>query len=614
LGWDDAAASILPREASLGGAATAGSERAEGAAVTEGSQRLAGLGDFARDRRLGMVSLMGIAVGAVGALVARGLVWLIDGVTNLAYYGRFSTQDAVPIGGTGALWAVLVPIAGGLVVGLMARYGSEKIRGHGIPEALEAILIGRSRLSFRVAVLKPLASAIAIGTGLPFGAEGPIIMTGGAFGSLFGQQFRLTAVERKTLLVAGAAAGMSAIFAAPIAAVLLAVELLLFEWRPRSFIPVAMASATAAAVRKLLFGVGPLFDIVQHDTVDVLACAWSPAIGVLAGFAGAAVTYMVYRSEDLFRRLPIHWTWWPVIGGLVVGLCGVIEPRILGIGYDTIRELLDGNPQGSMLVLLVIKALAWAVALGSGASGGVLAPLLLMGAAMGAMEAEWIPAGDASLWAAVGMAAMMSAAMRVPLTGIVFAVELTHDVAAFPVILGACATAHLVSVLILPRSVLTEKLARRGTHVAAEYGVDPFTVTQVSEVMDPDPPLAPASITVGELSSEIVRPTSRFRMRQGTILVDAQGKLAGIVTRSDILRAMEVDGGDLPAIDAGTIDPVVGYPDELVSEAVTRMLRRNIGRLPIVSRDDPRKVVGYLGRAGILAARMRLIQEETIRE
>src|SRR6476646_10676998 len=318
----------------------------------------------------------------ISSLIAWILLWMIASVTNLAFYHRLSSAPAVPQGHHLGYWVVAVPVAGALIIGLMARFGSEKIRGHGIPEALEAILLGRSRIQPKVAILKPISAAISIGTGGPFGAEGPIIMTGGAFGSIFAQQFHLSAAERKTLLVAGAAAGMSAIFAAPIASVLLAVELLLFEWKPRSFIPVVVASSVSSVARVPLFGAGgPIFPVPQHAGVSAAALLFAVALGIAGGLASGALTWAVYFFEDAFERLPIHWAWWPAIGGLCIGIGGLVNPLVLGVGYGTIHDLLlgklTGAPAGS---LAVTKGVVWAAALGSGTSGGVLAPLLMMGA------------------------------------------------------------------------------------------------------------------------------------------------------------------------------------------------------------------------------------------
>jgi chloride channel protein, CIC family len=520
-------------------------------------------GDFTADTRLLILVPMAVVVGVMGAGVAFVLVWLIGTITNLAYYHRLSSAMVSPAANHLGVFAVLIPVVGGLIVGLLARYGSEKIRGHGIPEAMEAILIGRSRMEARVAVLKPIASAISIGTGGPFGAEGPIIMTGGAFGSLFAQAFHLTAAERKTLLVAGAAAGMSAIFSTPLAAILLAVELLLFEWKPRSLVPVAAAAIVAAVLRVPLLGAGPIFPVTPHGAQGWHALIDFLGVGIMAGLGSAALTLIVYAAEDAFKKLTFHYMWWPVIGGLVVGLGGLIEPRALGVGYDTIRDLLDGQLHTGMMTLLSVKAVTWSVALGSGTSGGVLAPLLIMGGALGAAEAHWVHALDPGLWATIGMAAMMGGTMRSPLTSVAFVLELTHDVALLPALLVACVAAHTVTVLLMKRSILTEKVARRGYHVMREYSVSPFARFRVEDVMVPD--VTPAS-------------------------------------------------GDAIVMEIAFDPAVVTYPDEVLERALHTLARSRLSCLPVVLRDEPTRRVGVLGWDSIASAYQTGLDDEYLRE
>jgi H+/Cl- antiporter ClcA/CBS domain-containing protein len=574
------------------------------------------LADFTRDKRLIVLSLMAVVIGAVSALVAEALVWLIAVITNLAFYQKFSSVFQSPEHHRLGYLVIVVPVTGGLIIGLMARYGSEKIRGHGIPEALEAILFGRSRMSPKIALLKPLSSAISIGTGGPFGAEGPIIMTGGAVGSLFAQFFHLSSAERKTLLVAGAAGGMSAIFASPVAAVLLAVELLLFEWRPRSFIPVAVAAAVAGALRVPLMGAGPIFPVTPHAALGGQELFMAFAVGIIAGLVSGLLTNLVYGFEDLFERLPIHWMWWPALGGLFVGIGGFIEPRVLGVGYDTIHGLLRGEIIGGALAgLLIGKSLVWSVALGSGTSGGVLAPLLIMGGALGALEARFIPFGDAGLWATISMAAMMGGTMRSPLTAMVFTLELTHDLNILPGLLVGSIAAHALTVLLLRRSILTEKVARRGFHITREYSVDPLTAIRVEEVMDRNVPTVPAAMKVTELSDRIAQRDPQLTRRQGLPILDESGKLVGLITRGDVLRALEQGAdGSMTVLEAGSRNLIVTYPDEILQEAVTKMLRSDIGRLPVVDRQDPRRLIGYLGRAAVMAARLKQHEEEYVRE
>ena len=572
------------------------------------------LGDFRTDKRVLLLSALAVPIGAIGAVVAKALIWLIALITNISFFHRVSVAAVTPQQGQLGYWVMVVPVIGALIIGLMARYGSEKIRGHGIPEALEAILLGRSLINPKVAILKPLSSAISIGTGGPFGAEGPIIMTGGAFGSLFAQLFHLSAAERKVLLVAGAASGMSAVFATPVAAVLLAVELLLFEWKPRSFIPVAIAAITASVVRVPLLGAGPLFPVALHGVMEANELLAALLVGLVAGFGSWLLTNLVYACEDLFQRLPLHWMWWPAIGAVVVGVGGSIQPDVLGVGYGTIHALMLGQLLGAALIALVVaKAVVWSVALGSGTSGGVLAPLLIMGGALGALIGQVLPVGDPGLWAMVGMAAMMGGTMRSPLTGMIFTLELTHDFNAMPVLLVGCVTALGVTVLVLRRSILTEKLARRGQHIAREYSVDLFELMRVGEVMDRKVSTIPADRTVSAFSERMTNGDLNGA-RHAALIVDAQAKLAGIITRSDALRALQQDpAGTATVLAAGQTQLIVTFPDETLYDAIAKMLKHNLGRLPVVEREDHRQAVGYLGRADILAARMRHHEEEESR-
>jgi H+/Cl- antiporter ClcA len=454
--------------------------------------RPSALRDFTVDRRVWLLSAVALLIGAGGAALAVLLLRAIALATNVFYYHRLSLAMVGPAGSTLSPWIMpLVPIIGGLLVGLVAHYGSDKIRGHGIPEAIEAILLRGARVDPKVALLKPLSAAIAIGSGGPFGAEGPIIMTGGAFGSLVAQWLHLTDAERTTLLVAGAAAGMSATFAAPIAAILIAVELLLFEWRPRSLVPVAVASVVAAALRVSWLGPGPLFPVDLHSTIPLgRTLLLAAPLVMLVGLASAGLSRLMYSFEDGFEhicgRLGVHWMWWPAIGGIGIGVGGFFFPRGLGVGYDNIAELLRGNaPVALLLGLLVAKSLMWAFSLSSGTSGGVLAPLLMIGAALGESVARLahMPIETQALWALMGMGAMLSGALGVPLTAILFSLELTHALPALLPLALACTASYLVTSLIMPRSILTEKLSRRGYHLSREYGVDPLEMVSVADVM-----------------------------------------------------------------------------------------------------------------------------------
>jgi len=560
------------------------------------------LGDFTCTPRVITISALAIVIGVVSAFVALGLLKLIGFFTNLFFFGRLSSALTSPAGNHLGWFEILVPVGGALIIGVMARYGSERIRGHGIPEAIEAILIGGSRIEPKVAILKPLSSALSIGTGGPFGAEGPIIMTGGAFGSMIGQLFKLSSAERKTLLVAGAAGGMAATFAAPVAAVLLGVELLLFEWKPRSLVPVTLASVTAAAARRYIIGVGPLFPVPAHPAfigpVALLGCLLA---GLAAGILSILVTEAVYGSEDVFRKLPLHWMWWPAIGGLVIGLGGMIFPQALGVGYDTIGALLEGDVPRKMIVgILLVKPVIWAVSLGSGTSGGVLAPLLMMGGALGGIEAMFLPHEGAGFWPLVSMAAMLGGTMRAPLTAVVFALELTHDVNMLLPLLLAVMVAHSFTVLILKRSILTEKVARRGYHLSCEYEVDPLEILSVAEVMRTNIVAVPEGTQV----------RSDHLTRKGQHLypvVDEGRRVVNVVTRGDLDRFAQ--GTELPQR-----EPVVAYPGETLRVVVNRMSDTGLTRFPVVNNPSERKLAGMVALTDLVQARTRNLEEERHRE
>jgi H+/Cl- antiporter ClcA len=495
----------------------------------------------------------------------------------------------------------------------MARYGSERIRGHGIPEALEAILVNGSRVDPKVAILKPLSSAISIGSGGPFGAEGPIIMTGGAFGSIIAQLVSLTSAERKTLLVAGAAAGMSATFATPLAAILLAVELLLFEWKPRSFVPVALASATAAIARQFIIGPGPLFPLAPHAPfagIEVLL--YCGLAGVGAGMLSAMLTFAVYAAEDAFKRLPIHWMWWPLFGGLAIGLGGLIAPRALGIGYDVINDVLhESMVPEVVLALVVVKGLIWSISLGSGTSGGVLAPLLMMGGALGGLEAHVFPDAGLGFWPLVGMGAILGGTMRSPLTGIVFAVELTHDMNMFLPLVIAVTVAHAFTVLTLKRSILTEKVARRGFHVSREYSIDELEILFARDAMNSTPTALPADSTVAEALATLSSHRDEKSQHLYPVL-DENADIVGAITWHDLVAY----AGD-PAAKLGELvdsAPQKIFSNETLRTAVQRMAETGVTRLLVVNPADARKLVGKLALHDVLKARAKHVDEERRRE
>jgi CIC family chloride channel protein len=576
------------------------------------------LGDFTTTIRVLPIMLIAIVIGAGGACVAWFLLKMIGLVTNLFYYQRFSTGFASPAGNQLGVYAIAVPVVGSLIIGLMARYGSEQIRGHGIPEAIESILMNGSRIRPRLAILKPLSAAISIGSGGPFGAEGPIIMTGGAFGSIVAQFFHFTSMERRTLLVAGAAAGMSATFAAPLSAVLIGVELLLFEWKPRSAIPVALASAAACAVRRYLLGLGPLFPVHAHPVFigpeGLIGCIIA---GLAAGALSALLTLGVYAAEDLFKRLPIHWMWWPAIGGVFVGLGGFVFPQALGVGYDTIGMLLQGDaPLKIVAGVLIVKSAIWMISLGSGTSGGVLAPLLMMGAALGGIESLFLPQFGLGFWPLVSMGAILGGTMRSPFTGIVFAIELTHDLNMLLPLLVSCFLAHAFTVLTLKRSILTEKIARRGFHLSREYGLDPLEILVVSQVMRTNIVALPGYATLPE-EQELLHLNRRPRGQYLFPVVDSENELIGVVTRKSLVESLEQTPGQAPATRISEIaftEPLVAFADEPLRVVVRRMAESGLTRFPVLDPQAGKRLVGMISLNDLLGARIQNLEDEHTRE
>jgi H+/Cl- antiporter ClcA len=553
-------------------------------------------------------------IGIFSAFVALALLRLIGLFTNLFFFQRVSTALVSPAGNKLGWLELFVPMIGGLIIGFMARYGSERIRGHGIPEAIEAILLKGGKVEPRVAFLKPLSSAISIGSGGPFGAEGPIIMTGGAFGSMIAQFFHLTSIERRTLLVAGAAAGMSATFASPLAAVLLSVELLLFEWKPRSLIPVAIASVAAAAARRYIIGIGPLFPTPPHAVFigpqGLMGCI---LVGVLAGALSALLTLAVYAAEDGFQKLPIHWMWWPIIGGFVIGLGGLIFPQALGVGYDTIGSLLQGDVVLKTIAgILLVKSIIWAVSLGSGTSGGVLAPLLMMGGALGGLLSGFLPNEGLGFWPLVAMGAILGGTMRSPFTGVVFAVELTHDVNVILPLLLASVIAHAFTVLTLRRSILTEKVARRGFHLSREYSVDPLEILFVREVMRSDIVALPADASIADLAASLHDDRGRRRQRLYPV-VNGDKTLVGVVPGHELREIVQHENGRRLA-DVVRHDARVAYPDEPLRVVAYRMAETGLTRFPVVENDGSGRLAGMVSLDDLLKARTHTLDAERRRE
>jgi H+/Cl- antiporter ClcA/CBS domain-containing protein len=563
-------------------------------------------------RRVLPIAVLAILLGVVAAYVAKALTALIGLVTNLAFYGRVDTALVEPAGHHLGAWVIALPVVGGLIVGVMARWGSKAIRGHGIPEAMEQVLLNESRIPPRMTWLKPLSSAVAIGTGGPFGAEGPIIATGGAIGSLLGQLLHVTADERKTLLAAGAAAGMAAIFSAPVSAVLLAVELLLFERRARSLIPVALATATATGLRYVLEGSGAVFPMQAIAPVTLDALTAYVALGAVVGVGSVLVTRLTYGIEDAFERMPIHWMWWPAIGGLAVGVIGYAMPQTLGVGYANIATILSGHATLTFLaVLCVAKLASWSIALGSGTSGGTLAPLFTIGGAFGAVAGIALGAVpglhvDPRVAALVGMAAMFAGASRAVLTSVVFAFEITQQPNGLLPLLAGCMSAYLVSGQLMGNSIMTEKIARRGVRVPSEYGADHLDRITVGDACSRDVVTLPASQLLATTRDWLFSGDPDAG-HQGYPVVDDGGRIIGVLTRRDLIGPAH--RGDEPLRALVTRAPAVVAEDHSLREAADHMVDENIGRLVVVDAADPGRMTGFITRGDLLAAHATRLRE-----
>ncbi len=560
-----------------------------------------------------MIIFMAVVLGVAAGFIAEILRKLIDGVTNLAFFHRLSVADVMPAEAPHiGWWIVPIPIVGGIIVGLMARYGSRAIRGHGIPEAMEQVLTNESRIPPRITWLKPLSAAVAIGTGGPFGAEGPIIATGGALGSFLGQIFSTTSDERKTLLAAGAAAGMAATFGSPVSAVLLAVELLLFEFRPRSLIPTALAACAATGVRLGLRGSEPVFAMSTDILAPgALALAMYVLIGGVIGLLATLITRAVYWVEDLFEHLPVHWMWWPAIGGLAVGVVGVFAPLTLGVGYSNITNTLNGKFTLNFLAILVVaKFISWVIALGSGTSGGTLAPLFTIGGGAGMLLGAGVNkifpgAGvDLHVAALVGMAATFAGSARAMLTSVVFAFETTLQPLGLLPLLGGCSMSYLVSCFLMRNTIMTEKIERRGVRVPAEYEPDFLDLVAVKDAATRDVVALPADRTLQEVRAFLAS-SEAGTTHQGFPLVNEEGHVRGVLTRRDLLHT-EADASS-PIEKLLRRPPVVVYDDVSLREAADHMLRHDVGRLPVISRTGG-NLVGILTRADVLGAHRRRLR------
>ncbi|WP_158823058.1 chloride channel protein [Granulicella sp. S156] len=577
------------------------------------------LRDYSADSRILYVSALAGGLGAVSAVAAWALLEMIALCTNLFYFHRWSFVEHDPWQSGVHWWSPMMPVLGGLIVGLMARYLSPKVRGHGMPEAVETIVFGGGKVQPRVAILKPVATAISIGSGGPFGAEGPVIITGGAIGSVLGQLLPMTDSERTVLMVAGASAGMAATFNCPMSATLLAVEILLFEWRPRSLVPVAIACVTAGAVRRLLLGPQSLLHMVPTGApVYHSAMLGALVLGIIAAFVAAGLSKAVHFTEHMFEKLPIHWMWWPAIGGLGIGLGGLVFPQALGVGYSVIQQMISGDTAWKLLAgVLIVKSLIWVFSLGSNTAGGILAPLLMIGGALGAAVGHLMPVMSPGAWVLVGMTSVLTAAIGCPLTSAMLALELTHNGGLMLPVLLACVSAYAVSALVQPRSMLTESLSRRGLHLSREFGVDPLETMLASQAMHTSVFALNDSATRKDAADWLRKMDERgaeawSHWQRVFPLVDADGKLTGLLTRSQMMAAAKQADLSQPLVLSGSTTPITVSPRDTLRECAVMMAETKLTSFPVVNADG--KLVGVIMIDDLLKGRSEQSQRENMRE
>lgn len=555
-------------------------------------------------KRLVTIASMAVVVAIAISFIAKFLVYLIYFITNISFYGKFSIDHVTPAGNHLGLWVIIIPAIGGVIVGLMALYGSKAIRGHGIPEAMEQILTNQSKIKPTITYLKPISSAIAIGSGGPFGAEGPIIATGGALGSTLGQIAKISHNERKILLASGATAGMAAIFGTPIAGIFLAIELLLFEFSPRSIIPVALACITGAAGHHFLFEAGPVFPVGHLiETPSNTALFVYSILGIIMGFISVFTTKIVYFIEDNFEKLPFHWMWWPAIGGLAVGIVGYFAPRTLGVGYENITDVLSGSlPLNVVWALCIFKFISWAIALGSGTSGGTLAPLFTIGGAAGILLASGIlhffpfSGITLSLAALVAMSAMFAGASRALLTSIIFALEATGQSNALLPLLAGCIGSYVISFFLMQNTIMTEKITRRGVKTPDSYEPDILETIVVSRVMTKNGLVLSEENTIGEVRDWLEKETDYNS--NYFVIVSTNNEYLGIISSSNLFS-----NHHNPEKMIGSLIKRNGIyinEDNSLRSAVELMAKENVDMLPVISSE--KQIIGILSYKDILSA------------
>ncbi|MFQ6033269.1 MAG: chloride channel protein [Candidatus Bipolaricaulia bacterium] len=556
------------------------------------------------------LNLLAILIGVIGGFGAVLFRWLLFLVNDLAFHQRVSIHFLSPMEHRLGLWVILLPAAGGLLVGLITYYFAPETKGHGVPEVMEAMATKGGQIRPRVVIAKVLASGISLGSGGSAGREGPIVQIGSSAGSTLGQFLKRNTADIKVLVGCGATAGIAATFNTPIAGVLFAIELILLEFKTRSFVPLVISSVFATIVSRAFLGSQPAFPIPAYAFENASELVLYLVLGLLAGLVGVLLTESLYRTEDLFDRIKAHPVFKPVIGGLLLGALGVGFPQVFGVGYETISRILSkgiGNVGigllGFLLLLALVKVAALSLTLGSGGSGGIFAPSLFVGAAFGGAFGVLVNLAFPQItapypaYALVGMAAVFAAASRATLTSIIMLFEMTRDYNIILPLMFACVVADIVAWLLYPDTIYTKKLSRRGIRIAQELEINVLKTRLVSDVMAREVETIPQDLPLREVRDKILETG-----HQGFPLVDEEGKLVGIITGRDVKEAINKDK-NLPAFAVAQRNLIVAYPDETLDLVWERMGQHDIGRLPVVAREDPRRLVGFLTKGDLIRFR-----------
>jgi CIC family chloride channel protein len=547
---------------------------------------------------LSLLALIVGVAGGFGAIIFRAMILFIQTI----FYA-----SGTPLDNTLGYLVILAPAIGGLIVGLIVYFFAREAKGHGVPEVMEAIAMRGGNIRPRVAVVKTIASSICIGSGGSTGREGPIIQIGAAVGSAIGQKLKLPPGGVKILLACGATAGISATFNTPIAGVIFSIELILFELKTRSFIPLVVSSITGTIISRIFLGRQPAFTIPAYNFVSPYELLFYLLLGLLAGVVAVFFIKMMYGTENFFEKLHMKPYLKPVIGGLCVGAIGLFLPQLFGVGYETLSSVLNETIiAGSVILLLVLcigKIIANSLTLGSGGSGGVFSPALfiggMLGGAFGIIVHSFYPGITATYgaYALVGMAAVFAGMSRGTLTAIIIVFEMTLNYNIILPLMFACVVSDAVSTFLSKETMYTKKLMMKGVNITHDMEVEVLSSVLVKDAMVEKVVTVSEDTTVRELA-HLIQVTEHM----GFPVLTAEGKLVGIITHHDIRNAILEDKYDLKVKEVESKDLLFAYPNDTLDETINRMVERGVSHLPVVEPSDKTHLIGFITKGDIMRA------------